>query len=528
VTPDACANLTLTVNDCGKLSTTSGGNWSNANTWLPSGVPGTSDNTTIISPGTVIVDINNATCNDMTIEEGAKLEISASQALTVTGNLVNNAGTSGLVVKSDAANTGSLIHQNTNIEATFERVLLDSDFTNWKDGWHFLSSPVASQAISTAFTVTSADEYDFYTWYEPQNLWVNFKNTTEAPTWNTANGSTNFVVGKGYMAAYDEADIKIFSGDMNVGNVVVSGITLSAPNHGWHLLGNPFGSALTWDASGSWSLVNIAGVAKIWNESNQSYTDITSSPSSIIPAGNGFMVQVSSGTGSLVIPADKRLHNSTPFYKTQPGGITLKAISMDENNAQECRILVNPQSTGGYDVMYDSRWLEGFAPQFYSIFEDQKLSTNSIPEITGQTAITFGFIKNTGSAFQIEASGAETFEDGAYLQDLKTGTITDLSKNPVYSFTSESEDNPNRFVLKFSLQSQESPIEITAYVNNSTLYLQNTEGEVTLGIFGITGQKILEVTTTGNAVALGNLATGVYILKITSNQKVKESKIFIY
>ncbi|PKP51674.1 MAG: hypothetical protein CVT92_12160 [Bacteroidetes bacterium HGW-Bacteroidetes-1] len=88
--------------------------------------------------------------------------IESGETLTVYGTLTNNAGITGLIMKSDASGTASLMHNTANVSATFERYMNDADWTDWTDGWHFVSSPVAMQAISPGFTVDPASDYDFF------------------------------------------------------------------------------------------------------------------------------------------------------------------------------------------------------------------------------------------------------------------------------------------------------------------------------------------------------------------------------
>jgi hypothetical protein len=389
---------------------------------------------------------------------------------------------------------------------------------------------VVSQAISPAFTTIPATAYDFYCWYEPANQWVNYKNTSTPPTWNTANGSLNFTPGIGYFAAYDAEGTKSFTGKLNVADVPVSGLTITGGgiNRSWHLLGNPFGSALTWDASAPWNLTNIAGVAKIWNELNQSYSDLSSSPSSVIPATNGFMVQVSSETGNLVLPAAKRVHSSVAFYKTTTEGLLLKAIGVAEGNAQESRVILNPASTAGFDMMFDGEFLKGYAPEFYSIVNGQKLSTNSIPDLNNTTEIPFGFVKTSGNDFRIEATGVETLPEKAYLKDLKTGTVTDLSQNPVYAFTSSEGDNPERFLLKFGnvgIPGHEQNF-LKAWYSQGKLILSNTGGEAFVEIYNMAGQQVYQCTTCSNPIQL-SLSAGIYFARVTSKMQVKTVKFFV-
>ncbi|MEI7726785.1 MAG: hypothetical protein WCK09_16870, partial [Bacteroidota bacterium] len=276
----------------GNIST----NWGDPLNWNPNNVPGLSNNATI--PAVTNLPIVNeapgtpAGTYNLTIQSLASVTVAAGKALTVNGTLTNSAGTTGLVVKSNGVDgTGSLILNTANVNGTFERWMTDANWTDWIDGWHFLSSPVDVQAISPNFTT---DPYDFYCWAEPSNLWVNYKNTTIAPTWNTANGSTNFTVGRGYLVAYDAAGLTSFSGKLNVADVSKPSLTYTPASYsgdvtaGFNLLGNPFSCALKW--STGWSKTNIAANAKIWNELGAAYVDIAAN--GIIPATQGFMVEV--------------------------------------------------------------------------------------------------------------------------------------------------------------------------------------------------------------------------------------------
>ena len=73
-------------------STTLGGNWNAAGTWVGGIVPGSSTAVTIASGSTVIVNVGNATCASITIGGGARstaiLSFTGVGVLTVSGNVV--------------------------------------------------------------------------------------------------------------------------------------------------------------------------------------------------------------------------------------------------------------------------------------------------------------------------------------------------------------------------------------------------------------------------------------------------------
>lgn len=523
--------LTLTWNGAGS-------DFNTAANWTPNATPSAFYNITIPDLATdPIVNQAPATpavCNDLAIASGAVLTIAPGKSLTVNGTLTNNAENTGLVIKSTADGAGSLIHNNAGVPGTMERYIAAANWDEWKDGWHNLSSPVVSQTISPEF-VHGFDlgAEDFYKWDEPTNMWVNIKN--EGGTAWTEGFETAFVVGRGYLAAYSSLVTKNFTGNLNVADVTVSGLTISAgKNKSWHLLGNPFTGALTWDASVDWSLVNIGGVAKIWNEAIQGYSDLTSSPSTVIPATNGFMVQVSSGTGSLKLPAAKRAHSSQGFYKSSVPHLQLVARNTTVGNAQESNIVFNPDATTSFDLMYDGEFLAGHGPQFYSVAGNEKLSTNSLPEFSEETVIPFNFIKNEGTNFTIEATGIETLEPAAtvFLNDNKLGIKHNLSENPVYAFTSTDGDAPARFELHFgSVGINETPAAQTvqAWYYCRTLNVKTSEGLTNIDVFNLKGQNLQNFELQGNGLqsVTINLPAGVYFARLVNGGTLKTVKFIV-
>ncbi len=495
------------------------------------------NNLSISNTGGVTTQVGLLTTTNLSIATACKFTIDPVKQVTVNGILTNSAGNGGLIIKSTATGTGSLKQSTTGVAGTVERFIAAADWSTWNDGWHFLSSPVASQAINPAFTVTPADEYDFYGWYEPANEWVNFKGTTTGTTWSTANeASSGFLVGKGYMAAYKTEATKIFSGTLNVSDVAISGLTVTGStqaNRSWHLLGNPFTSALSWYTG--WIKSNIGGVATIWNEAGRSYTPI--SAGGIIPAGNGFMVQADLADASLTIPAANRVHSAQAWYKkTNDPVLQLFAHDLDNNSFQESQVRVNPEATTGFDFEFDGNFLPGYAPLFYSVTAGENLMVNSLPELNSETVIPFHFIKNEGSNFSIEIKGIETLgtSDVVYLKDKKLGIDHNLSDNNIYSFTSVSGDDASRFELYFNSY---TGIKETQQATNFNIY--TTDGILTIQSLNQLGGKVMVIDMPGRVIATGkveagattriNLSgkTGVYIVSVLTGKGIVNTKILV-
>ncbi len=510
------------------------GNWNNVGNWS-NGIP-TSTIDAIID-GAATIDIAAET-KALVINSGKSVTISNTKSLTVSGTLTNTTAAN-LVVNSG----GSLIQGSANVAATVQRSI-----PAWVDaahGWHFLSSPVTVQAVATAFTTTPDTDYDFYAWWEPTNEWVNFKNVaTATPYWSAANtlyvngstvdGGTGFIPGKGYLAAYAATSTRQFAGTLNKDNIGISNLAISAGNNnGWHLLGNPFTSAITWGTG--WTLTHINATAKIWNVAAASYADISTGGK--IPALNGFMVQVVAtfgGNNSLTIPISARTHDATAWYKsTDYPHIVLVASDPAGQTAQESVIRFDEGASAGFDAAFDSHFLPGYAPWFYSVAGDEHLSTNSLPEAGGTVQIPVSFVKNDGTSFTIKAKTISGLFGPVILNDLKTNTSQDLTLNPDYSFTSTAGDDPNRFLVTFhSVGINEAPAGkvFTIYTSGNNLYVTDITGknQGIVYIYNLMGQLLSQQNIGGNVTKINiNAPTGYYLVKVVTSEQAYTTKVFI-
>jgi hypothetical protein len=471
-----------------------------------------------------------AVCKNITINAGSMLTIDAGKALTVYGTLTNNASSAGLVIKSDITGTGSLIQSSAAVPATIERYV-SGGWTTWNSGWHFISSPVINQSISAFTTTGTGNGYDFYLWEEATNLWINYK---DAIFLSKNSNNTTFNTGQGYLISYEITQTgKLFSGNMNVSNVTKSDLSLSGgANYSWHLLGNPFSSPLKWN-DGNWALNHVSGTAKIWNEAGKSYSDV--SANGIIPTAQGFMVSVSSSTNSITIPAASRTHSNTAWYKSGDNQQILLVASEDNDNSfQECRILVNSKATSGFDFDYDSQFLSGYAPQFYSVNGNEKLSTNTFPSISEASTIPIGFVKNDANNFKIVLK--ESIPGMMiYLKDLKTNTDQKLSEIPEYRFTSVEGDDSIRFVLHFSsvgIVESESAENVSIFAANGNINIQTSHAiDAKVMITNMMGQVVLSGHTHNDlltSINANTLKNGVYIVTLYMQHNVLSKKILLY
>lgn len=452
---------------------------------------------------------------DLTVKPGSALSVGASGSLSVGGTFA---------LKSDATGTGSFI-SDAAASGSVQRYI--SGFTDAAHGWHLLSSPVAAQAISTFHTPGSGD--DFYKWDEPTDTWIN----------RTADGGglnpgfeTNFGVGTGYLVANAATDTKTFSGSLNVANVSVTGLsyTPASTAAGWHLLGNPFSSALKWN-DGNWNLSNVDANCQVWDEVNASYVVVN--PNGIIPSMNGFMAHASADGASLTMPENSRTHDATNWYKNteQWEQIVLTVRDIEGQTAQPTIIRFEQEATNGYDSQYDSYFLPGFAPMFYSNSQQESYALNTLPELNQGLIIPMGFVKNDGTLFVIELTESIQGQD-IYLTDKQTLQTVKLNEGD-YAFSAQQGDNADRFELHFGMVGIEdntlTDANLRAWAINGQLYVQNEQGPVTLMVSDLQGRALFrsKITAIGISILPVNLTNGIYIVSVQSADSFKSLKIFV-
>ncbi|MDP1622235.1 MAG: T9SS type A sorting domain-containing protein [Bacteroidales bacterium] len=488
-----------------------------------------------ISPGICTLTDHNI-INDLTIKSTSTLTIDPAKQLTVNGTLyIDNSAFTALTLRSTAAGTGSLIHSTEGINGTVERYI-----AGWtgspnpeNHGWHFLGSPVAAQPISVFHTAGSGN--DFYKWVETnpnQEKWVN-----RTAIGGGLNGGfeTNFALGTtGYLIANSTTTTLPFTGNLNVSDIQVTGLTNSAGSSygGWHLLANPFSSAVKFN-QGSWNKTNIATYAQIWVESSASYKVMAGNQ--IIPATNGFMVYTD-GNGSLTIPANSRVHSDSTWYKEETSDERILLLARDSGGktSQETIVAFNSDATEHFDMLYDSYFMAGFAPSFYSFNNSGYFALNTLPELRSDLVIPLGFVKNNAANFSIQL--IETIPGlTIYLKDLKINQDHDLTKNQAYQFISADGDDAYRFQLHFATVgiNKTSPDKGAGiFALNKTIYIKSKTSQGLTGnvmVYNMIGQVMVNQSLSDEPVTTisTNSGTGYYLVRVITAGQTVTAKIFL-
>jgi M6 family metalloprotease-like protein len=533
----------------GKSSILAGGNWNNPATWSPSGVPVSTDDVTITSPGTVTVDVQDAVSNNLAVQNGATLLISPSNALTVYGNLANNGA---LTINSDALNqNGSLIVNGTSTgNVTYNRYL-DAN------RWFIASSPVI---VASGFNTLNGSainpgsgDFDF-AWYKESN--------NDGWQYYTAIPSS-LPSGQGYLARLKTGSTNLtFTGALQ-GNLSLP-LLSTLEFDGWNAVGNPYPSALKVQGAGGFISSNIStldpdyAALYLWNNtqydvlSNSGYTGATtysgygSLNEPTIQAGQGFLVNAVLGGGSVNFlkgTSGMQIHDVTRTLKS--AGISWPGVTVMVENNEEIRstiVCFNENMTEGLDVSYDAGLLSDSDFDIYTNLVNANGNTTNfaiqcLPENQySKWKVPLGLDIPEAGEYTFKVTGV-ILPNNVYplLEDRKLEKLVSLrSETDSYKVNLSSTDEASgRFYLQFAdnsnapevvgINQMENLVHFTARYNLQRIIIAGTPNSGTkASLYDINGRKVggeyqLSSGANQNEIPAKGLISGVYLLRIVGN-----------
>lgn len=510
------------------------------------GNPASYHHLTLSGNGTKTLSSDMTFGGDLLIEEDAILEIDAGNAVTVSGSC-SLSGVGCLLLKSPADSgapasfipLGAVTGPGTvQVERYIKKYQSQDD-----SRYHLLSSPVTGQEIQTEFVADPPETgTDFYRWGEPEGLWINSKDGSGG--WNTIfqpGDDRSFIPGRGYLVAYPEDDLKVFSGSLITGDLSPAISYTEGDYAGFNLVGNPFSSALSAE-TGSWVKSNVdnavwvwdgeAGNYKSWNGSVGNLTD------GIIPAMQGFFVHANGPAPSLTIPASSRVHGTQSFYKEEPQN-TLNLTIFHGSRNDEIVLSFNDLSAEGYDPLHDVLKLYGAAdaPQLFWIEEDAYLSVNVQHEKVSGLRLPIGFIAGGDGEYCMFFRGQESFPngDGIFLEDHSDQRVINLRVISEYCFHASAGFDATRFTVRIGnpagVMGPESEKEVSVSTDHNMVIINGLDPfgkAVSVYLYDLNGNLVLTAVADANCpVVETELSGGIYIVNVVKSNQLVSRKIYL-
>ena len=545
------------------------GTWETASLWDVQQVPGSTGtggfgnvaDSPIINGMCELGATNNVT--NLTINAAKKLTINKGVKMQVAGTLTNNAGTSGILIKSidvasDASANGSLIFANGTPQGTVEMFSKSEWNTSNPEGsrfkWQFFGIPVTTLSYNAAFNFlgcyvrkwaeNSTDYYD---------AWVKDNNNNIL---QLGQGAT-LTAGLGYELVQENNRKYSFAGTLVHSDFSQSlPYTSSAYFKGQSVLSNPYTAAMDISAMVFGANTEAAvytyntGTYNEWLSANAqydpgtgpgTYTVTTKGAGGLtgvltqIPSMQGFIVKSTNVAGGSVSFPYASLIQNTEKQKAKASskiGCTIDVIGT--HYSDRMWILDDENCSPSFDNGYDGRKFLGsaLASQLYGIQDNEPYQIQAVKDLN-ETYL--GFLPGTDTSFKLvfNHQNLDTKYAKLYLLDLVGNQTVDITADgSTYNFTANATDDVKRFKIV------SSTTEFN-YNNNSILSIHNTKnviiinnttnesGELT--IFDTTG-RILQVSqfgANGTYSKSTNLSNGTYIVKAMVNSEKITKRIII-
>jgi hypothetical protein len=471
--------------------------------------------------------MGEATCGALEVEAGAFIQLASDGYLTagdciLDGNLSIMEGGSFI---SGGITGGGMFYMNRT---------LSSFPTGTNDGWHLLSSPLA-----TSFTNWNMFDYYVNTWDETAPVWVNHVGSipdcipaAQMPLGPGMGWSVKFadwyagdpcnLVNPGTGTELD------FAGpvtDLNTGakSIGVTYTNNATAYDGYNLVGNPYPSSIDADAIVFGG--DLDGTVNIYNQNGDlQYAEWTTAigPMMIAPT-QGFFVRATAGT-TFDLAGTERAHGGT-FYKESIDNL-LKLSVTGNDNYDETFVRFIEGTSNGYDLHLDASKM--FAsedmPSLYTTSGGQQLAID-VQSATEQVPMSFS--STTPGTYSIAAFETSDFAY-VYLQDLQTGEVTDLLAGS-HEFTHT--DGVQNFIIHFAPVGindiNANTVKIWALENTIMVNVPaNVTGEI--AVYNMMGQEVVrtEIESVQTQIPVSDVNTN-YIVKVISNSNAVTGKVYV-
>ena len=360
-------------------------------------------------------------------------------------------------------------------------------------------------------------------------------------------------VGQGYVARMGSTGAITFDGSsFNTGAISLPGMTRTGTtetNRGYNLVGNPYPSTLSWDAAEllatnletSMYYRTHQGTTMLCDTYNATSTIGTSNNGSAvtgnIPPTQAFWVRVDAdgNTGQLDFSNSMRSHGTaTSIYKVAAEEGTVRMTLSNGSVSDETIVLLNAEAQDSYDD-FDSQkfWAAASVPQVYTTIGTDSLVINGLYSTVTNPVVDLGVKLPAAGDYSFNATSI-TLNEEVYLEDRLLSVFQNLNEEPNYSFTSTIGGNiPTRFALHFGMsvtgiQDETSSTKVYAFDRRITILIDENLIGSSADVLDLAGRVLRTEFISGTQTNLDmNVATGVYLVRVTTVTGIVSQRVFI-
>jgi len=452
----------------------------------------------------------------------ASTDVTIPAGLTNYPTLEEAGACNNLTIQSNATSTGSLLGQQwltVNGDVKIERYLEAGS-------WQSLSAPLAGDDFNSLYLGGNPDVWGL----EYDEAIDDYAYVTSL---NTPLGDA-----KGWLIWIGGAAAQTleFNGDLRDAITPLS-LVNSVPdaNHGYNFVGNPYPSAIDWDAAAGWTKTNIDAGIWIWNGTNFSTyvsgSGGTNGGTQHIAMAQGFFVQVNEAqtSGTLNMTTGVQLHDDVAYLK-EPASTPADFIRLkltDGELTDETIIRLDEAATEAYDGQLDMHKLFSFNeehPQIFSTANDF-MTVNVLPPYV--ISVPVDVRGANGNEMTISLPEVSDFAH-VYLSDEATGTTTDLVADS-YTFTYDA-SLTDRFVIYFTIVSNSENIleniRVFSFDKQIRLIIP-MDIKTHVEVVNLLGQTVYTTEASMGTTDIKLEHGGYYLVTITGKNNRMSRKVFI-
>ena len=493
--------------------------WNDATNWSNGALPTSTDNVAVLSGAEVTLN-TDATIVDVKVK--APIKINSGKSLIVTG---------------EVSGDDNKVYYKRNLTA----------IAGDAEGWHLVASPVSGETYNNAY----ADAESLATSTTNTSLrGLGFYTTGATPPWSYLidddTNSGTFNSGLGYaMKRASSGQVK-FIGNLNTDD---AGVTLttgaSQLSVGFNLLGNPYTSFInsqTFLSDNS----NLSQQIWVWDQTGGgNYSVKIPIDDFQIAPGQGFFVKFNSGTSINFAESNQSVQGTDTFLN--PDLRTEIKLSMTDGiKNRYTKLYFSNSATTGYDFGWEGEVFGGVenSINIYTHLVDdnqgRKYQIQSLPlSNLDSSIIPLGVQAEAGKTLTFSVKNTNLSSDvGVYLEDKQNNSFTLLDNELTFSTLLENGlDGVGRFYLHTSRETlsinnpnQDNHIGIYKISPEQLRIVGIQSGTASVVLYNTLGKQVLETSFQGqgaNNIALPALASGVYVIQLTTESRIINRKIIL-
>lgn len=531
----------ININSGSKLSCNSTSSLTVKGNWSNSGVF-TAKQSTIFFNGTVPQFIGGDSVSTFyNLVNTNATNVLMNKPVNIKNRLSLNSGTfntqnNKLTFLSDSLITASLEPLGNGADI-IGNITMQRYISSSTSGWRFLGSPVkttladwGNDFLTSGFPGSTFPSYNFCSIYRYDE---NVGGTSEYGYVMPSNITDSIFPGVGYWCWIGSSPSVVEVTGVPKKSTHTFNVSLTpnaGKNHdGWNMVANPYPSAIDWDSPG-WVKTGIQDAIYIWDPTLQQYSTYLNNisingGSNILPSSQAFWVEAIQNAPVLSCDESVKTSLDKTYAKYNAAAIvSVKIILTGNGYTDETAVCFSKSNSQNAEIKAVKLFSDNvLVPNICSVSGSLNLVVNSFPMSSSEIIVPIKVKVGLSGVYAIKNDAALSLplNSCVFLEDLLTGTYTDLKSFSTYSFFISDTTTAPRFLLHISEPLIKNSIDATCSYKKNGMAIGQIDNA---GLFNYTwkdglGNILMEHSKVLGPDTLKNLTPGNYFVTASAKNK---------